>query len=103
VDECKPLLGGGGGSMSDSDSDDGEGQRFSGEVELSESSLYIMRQWRHEASKRAIGKFGRQVGGLSETSDSDMDGGGRRDRFGPVRLTPAASALMKVGRCRLDR
>ena len=83
----------GGGGLSDSDSDSGENDRFDQEVNLSEPSYLIMRQWRHEASKRTQGKFARRVGGLSETSDSDMDGS--RPKWPPARLTPSASALMK--------
>jgi hypothetical protein len=85
-------LSGGGGGLSDSDSDGGENERFGEQVILSDPSHAIMRQWCHEASKRARGKFARRTAGLSETSDSDIDS---RPKWPVSRLNPGAAALMK--------
>ena len=82
----------------DSDSDDdGPEMRFEGPVNLSPSSYGILRLWLSHARQSASGHFGRRVGGLSSSSDSDSDGGiaARMRRFGgPVRLSDDAQALL---------
>jgi hypothetical protein len=80
------------GSLSDSDSDAGDREAFVDKVRLSDSARRIMLMWHHESSKRTRGGRFARVAGLSETSDSDAD---RAPRFGPVALTPEATALLK--------
>ena len=80
------------GSLSDSDSDAGDREAFVDKVRLSDSARRIMLMWHHESSKRTRGGRFARVVGLSETSDSDAD---RAPRFGPVALTPEATALVK--------
>ena len=80
------------GGLSDSDSDGGDRDAFVDKVRLTDGARRIMLMWKHEASKRTRGGRFARVAGLSETSDSDAD---RAPKFGPVSLTPEATALVK--------
>ena len=80
-----------GGLSDDEDSDEGEMRQF-GEVKLTFAGQAVMRKWLIVARSRAPGRFRKHLAQLSESGTSDSEA--EAARFGPVRLSPFASALV---------